>query len=145
VTSTTSVSADAEKALRAAMNRLLNGTSRHTDGRLTKGNLGREAQLSHATVHRATALLREWDQAVAARRDSPNRQQPKNEQVAELPKCRIDKTDECRDPRKRLEVAATFIATLHHENNALRAQLSRTAIVLPVDFTPAAAQPGTVS
>lgn len=112
-------------------------------GRLTKANLGREAQLSHATVHRVRAILLEWDQAVAARGDCLSGPQPDDEQVAQLRKRLTNKLDECRDLRRQLEAAATVIATLHHENNALRTQLSRTAIVLPVDFTAPAAHPGT--
>ena len=55
------VSAATETKLRAAMQRLLNGTPQHTDGALTKENLAREAAVSHATVHRAETILSEWN------------------------------------------------------------------------------------
>jgi predicted HD phosphohydrolase len=35
--------------------------------------------------------------------------------------------------RRQLDAAATVIATLHHENGALRAQLNRDAIVISID------------
>src|SRR5687768_7041682 len=43
-----------------------------------------------------------------------------------------DKSQECAELRKRLEAAATVIATLHHENMALRAQLDRQGTVVPI-------------
>ncbi|MFC5203799.1 hypothetical protein [Streptomyces kaempferi] len=61
------VSLTSETKLRAAMSRLLAGQPQHTDGALTKENLAREAGVSHATVHRATDILAEWD----ARNPSP--------------------------------------------------------------------------
>ena len=42
----------------------------HTDGALTKENLAREAQVSHATVHRAEDILAEWDAKVARPRSA---------------------------------------------------------------------------
>lgn len=44
---------DSEFKLRAAMERLLSGTAEHTDGRLIKENLYREAGVSRATMNRA--------------------------------------------------------------------------------------------
>jgi len=55
------VSPATETKLRAAMQRLLNGTPQRTDGALTKENLAREAAVSHATVHRAETILSEWN------------------------------------------------------------------------------------
>lgn len=55
------VSALTTAKLREAMARLLAGKPLHTDGALTKENLAREAQVSHATVHRALDVLAEWD------------------------------------------------------------------------------------
>ncbi|MGW0770070.1 hypothetical protein [Streptomyces sp. NPDC002676] len=43
------------------MTRLLAGQPQRTDGALTKENLAREAGVSHATVHRATTILAEWN------------------------------------------------------------------------------------
>lgn len=59
------VSQKTEGALRAAMKRLLEGASEHTDGRLTIANLAREADVSRATANRATAVLAEFRAAEA--------------------------------------------------------------------------------
>lgn len=59
------VSAKIAAKLREAMARLLAGDPQHTDGALTKENLAREAQVSHATVHRADDILAEWNGKVA--------------------------------------------------------------------------------
>ncbi len=58
------VSPATETKLRAAMQRLLNGTPQRTDGALTKESLAREAAVSHATVHRAETILAEWNACV---------------------------------------------------------------------------------
>ena len=62
---TRTVSQQPEDALRAAMMRLLEGTSVHTDGCLTVANLAREAGVSRATANRATAVLAEFRAAEA--------------------------------------------------------------------------------
>jgi acyl transferase domain-containing protein len=54
------VSQKTEDALRAAIKRLLDGTSVHTDGRLNVANLAREAGVSRATANRATVVLAEF-------------------------------------------------------------------------------------
>jgi hypothetical protein len=59
------VSQKTEDALRAAMNRLLEGASEHTDGRLSVANLAREAGVSRATANRAIAVLAEFRAAEA--------------------------------------------------------------------------------
>ncbi|WP_328619073.1 MULTISPECIES: hypothetical protein [unclassified Streptomyces] len=59
------VSTKTEQALRDAMERLLSGQSQHTDGKLTKNNLCREAEVSRATMNRATEILTEWDARTA--------------------------------------------------------------------------------
>ncbi|MFD9574552.1 hypothetical protein ACFWBI_32615 [Streptomyces sp. NPDC059982] len=59
------VSTKTEQALRDAMERLLSGQSQHTDGKLTKNNLCREAEVSRATINRATEILIEWDARTA--------------------------------------------------------------------------------
>jgi hypothetical protein len=59
------ISQKTEDALRTAMMRLLEGTSVHTDGRLTVANLAREAGVSRATANRATAVLAEFRAAEA--------------------------------------------------------------------------------
>jgi DNA-binding MurR/RpiR family transcriptional regulator len=59
------VSQKTEGALRAAMKRLLEGASEHTDGRLSIANLAREAGVSRATANRAAAVLAEFRAAEA--------------------------------------------------------------------------------
>jgi hypothetical protein len=126
------VSPHAAQALREAMSRLLTGQSRRTNGQLTKANLGREAGLSHATVHRAKAILAEWDKAVAACGETTVQQLHHDKEVADLRSLLAIKTQGYRELRRQLEAAATVIATLHHENNALRQQLSRSGTVVPL-------------
>lgn len=125
------VSPHAAQALREAMSRLLAGQSRRTDGRLTKANLGREAGLSHATVHRAKTILAEWDQAVAACGETTAEQLLHDNEIASIRLLLATKTQECGELRRQLEAAATVIATQHHENSALRQQLSRSGTVVP--------------
>lgn len=60
----TTVTPETEKKLRDAMQRLLAGTAKRTDGRLIKTNLQIEAGVSRATMNRATTVLAEWDAAV---------------------------------------------------------------------------------
>lgn len=74
----TAVSPASEKKLRDAMQRLLTGQSRRTDGRLTKANLHVEAGVSRATMNRAGAVLADWNTAVGAR------VAPRDSQIIEL-------------------------------------------------------------
>lgn len=60
------VSTRAAQQLRDAMQRLLAGRPQRTDGRLLKDNLWKEAQVSRATMNRATRILAEWDTKIAA-------------------------------------------------------------------------------
>ncbi|GAA0634801.1 hypothetical protein GCM10010174_65500 [Kutzneria viridogrisea] len=134
------VSPQAASALREAMNRLLIGQSRHTNGQLTKANLGREARLSHATVHRAKTILKEWDEAVAACGGTTAQQLRHDGETADLRARLATKTQECRELHRQLEAAATVIATLHHENTALRALLNRQGTVVPLGIRHATAE-----
>lgn len=71
----TTVSPATEKKLRDAIQVLLAGKSKRTDGRLTKANLHVEAGVSRATMNRAAAVIAEWNTAVdtqAAPRDAHN-------------------------------------------------------------------------
>ncbi|WP_410626197.1 hypothetical protein [Amycolatopsis sp. cmx-8-4] len=129
---TDDVSPGVHKALRDATQRLLAGRSKHTDGRLTKANLGREAGVSHATLYRAKAALTEWDEAIAALGTKTIRSTPVGDADTTLQIHLAQKTDECAELRRRLEAAATVIATLHHENTALRQQVSRGDTVVPI-------------
>ena len=60
----TTVTPETEKKLRDAMQRLLTGKAKCTDGRLIKTNLHIEAGVSRATMNRAAVVLAEWDSAV---------------------------------------------------------------------------------
>lgn len=124
------VSPRTAQTLRDAMKRLLDGNPNHTDGRLTKTNLGREAGVSHATLHRAKTILGEWDDAVAATGKRTAEQAKHHHETNTLRTDMAKKTEECTNLRKRLDAAATVIATLHHENIALRAQLARQGSVI---------------
>ncbi|MER9134033.1 MULTISPECIES: hypothetical protein [unclassified Mesorhizobium] len=68
----TALGPKSEAALRAAMERLLDGRPDRTDGALTVSNLAREASVSRATANRAVDLLAEFRAAEARhRRSSP--------------------------------------------------------------------------
>lgn len=121
-----------EKALREAMKRLLDGDPKHTDGRLSKANLGREARVSHATLFRAKTILAEWDDAVTALGNRTHQHTRHANESNSLRATLTKKTEECAELRRRLEAAATVIATLHHENTALRAQLNRQGTVVAI-------------
>ena len=73
-----SVGPATEKKLRDAMQRLLAGQSKRTDGRLTKANLHIEAGVSRATMNRADAVLTDWNTAVGTQ------VAPRDSQIVEL-------------------------------------------------------------
>ncbi|WP_329142872.1 hypothetical protein OIU91_04340 [Streptomyces sp. NBC_01456] len=132
-TITDHVSAETAKALRAAMERLLTGRPSRTDGRLTKENLYREADVSRATMNRAHKILAEWDRRTAAtdartpgevRRDDELRQLR-----AELKTIKRERTQ----LQGRLDASATVIAALHHDNAALREELGGRGAVVALD------------
>lgn len=66
----TALGPKSEAALRAAMERLLDGRPERTDGALTVANLAREAGISRATANRAGDLLAEFRGAEARQRRS---------------------------------------------------------------------------
>ena len=74
----TTVSPETEKKLRDAMQRLLAGRSKRTDGRLTKANLHVEAGVSRATMNRADAVIADWNSAVGTQ------SAPRDSQIAKL-------------------------------------------------------------
>ena len=114
------VSAKTATKLRGAMARLLAGESLHTDGALTKENLAREAQVSHATVHRADDILAEWKVKVARPVLRTPGEVARDETIAELRKqLRVAKT-EITDLNGKLDALATVTANLYHENLALK-------------------------
>jgi hypothetical protein len=74
----TAVSTATEKKLRDAMQLLLAGESKRTNGRLTKANLHTEAGVSRATMNRAAAVIADWNTAVG------RRSAPRDAQLVEL-------------------------------------------------------------
>lgn len=132
MTANDEVSSNTARALREAMRRLLAGKPERTDGRLTKANLGREADVSHATLFRATTILAEWDDAVTALGTRTRQQSSHNSETNSLRTSLAKKTNECTELRQRLDAAATVIATLHHENTALRQQVDQHGHVVPL-------------
>ncbi|MCQ4081955.1 hypothetical protein NGB36_15395 [Streptomyces sp. RB6PN25] len=115
-----SVSAATEKALREAMTRLVEGHPRFTDGALTKENLYREARVSRATMNRATAVLADWDTYVSEHGRRTRGESQRDAEIAELTRKLKAKTMECTQLQQKLDAAATVIAALHHDNEALR-------------------------
>lgn len=112
-------------ALRAAMARLFDGRPQRTDGRLTKENLYKEAQISRATMNRAHAVLAEWDAHLAAHGKTTPGEAQRNAVIDDLKRRLAKKTQECTRLENTLKAAATAIAALHHDNQALRQQLDR--------------------
>ena len=78
------VSPRAAKRLRDAMDRLLAGRPQRTDGRLIKDNLWKEADVSRATMNRATRILAEWNARVAACDGFTPREARKNDELTTL-------------------------------------------------------------
>ena len=119
------VSPHAAKRLRDAMDRLLAGRPQRTDGRLIKDNLWKEADVSRATMNRATQILAEWDTRVADCGGFTPREARKNDELATLRTKLADKTRECTELHHQLDAAATAIAALHHDNILLRQELEQ--------------------
>ena len=127
------------------MDRLLAGRPQRTDGRLIKDNLWKEADVSRATMNRATRILAEWDTRVAdcgrihAGRGPQERRthHPANKTRGQ-------------DPRvhgklhHQLDAAATAIAALHHDNILLRQELGQHGDIIALQHAPppADAHPG---
>ncbi|MFE5109462.1 hypothetical protein [Streptomyces sp. NPDC056663] len=134
------VSPKTEQALRDAMERLLTSNPQHTDGKLTKNNLCREAQVSRATMNRATDLLAEWDNRVGTSPASL-REQHRDAELAELRSKLRKSRQECRDLQDQVDAAATVIMTLLAENASLREHTtnqSAAVVPLPLDCAHAA-------
>ena len=111
--------------LRAAMTRLLAGDSLHTDGALTKENLAREAQVSHATVHRAADICAEWDARVARPVLRTPGEVRRDAELADL-KVKLAKANAAAtELLGKLDALASVTANLYHENQALRRRLDQ--------------------
>ena len=117
------VSPRTAKRLREAMDRLLTGQPRRTDGRLIKDNLWKEAGVSRASMNRATGILADWNTRIAACDGFTPREARKNDELATLRAALAAKTRECTELAHRLDAAATAIAALHHDNTLLRQEL----------------------
>ena len=119
------VSPRAAKRLRDAMDRLLAGRPQRTNGRLIKDNLWKEADLSRATMNRATRILAEWNSRVNACDAFTPAEARKNDEITTLRGKLADKTRECTQLHHQLDAAATAIAALHHDNTLLRQELDQ--------------------
>jgi len=115
------VSPASQKKLEDAVQRLLTGKSRRTDGTLTKNNLYIEAGVSRATMNRAASLLARWDAAVGSRSDP----RPEDEAAVQLRRDLKKAQDAARTLRSDLQAAATVIQALYAENLSLREKLKR--------------------
>lgn len=125
------VSPASEAKLSAAMARLLAGQPRHTDGALTKENLAREAGVSHATVHRATTVLAEWNTHVPNPvRRTPN-ERARDDTITTLRTQLAQARRQARELQGQLDALATVTAHLYAENLTLRRRLSRPTIAAP--------------
>jgi predicted RNase H-like nuclease (RuvC/YqgF family) len=128
------VSAATETKLREAMARLLAGAPLHTDGALTKENLAREAQVSHASVHRADAVLAEWDARVARPVLRSAGEARRDETIAELERKLREANRRATELQGKLDALASVTTNLYHENRQLRSRLEPgrgTLTVLP--------------
>ena len=116
------VSPASETKLREAMDRLLAGKPRRTDGRLIKENLYKEAGVSRATMNRAPSILAEWE----SKSGGP---QPRDRTIEQLQATDIELRSTIKDLRQKirgledqLTAAATTIGELHVENQILRGE-----------------------
>ncbi|MFJ9624698.1 hypothetical protein [Streptomyces sp. NPDC101181] len=117
------VSAATATKLREAMARLLAGEPLHTNGALTKENLAREAQVSHATVHRAEDILAEWDAKVARPILRSPGEVERDETIAKLRRQLRDSKANVTELQGKFDALAAVTANLYHENVALKRKL----------------------
>ncbi|MFI0219747.1 hypothetical protein [Streptomyces lydicus] len=118
----TSVSTKTEHKLRAAMDRLLAGKPQHSDGRLTKNNLALEAGVSPATMFRAKAVLADWDAHIDAHGSLTPGEARRDADIDDLRRQLAAAKKEITELNRRLTAATTVIASLHHDNQMLRAE-----------------------
>ena len=124
------VSAASAEKLRAAMARLLAGKPLHTDGALTKENLAREAQVSHATMHRAEDILAEWDAQVARPVLRTPGEVQRDETIAELRKQLREAKAQAAEKQGKLDALATVTANLYAENLVVKKRLGRKGVAV---------------
>lgn len=113
--------------------RLLTGRPQRTDGRLLKDNLWKEADVSRATMNRATQIMAEWDTRVAACDSFTPREARKNDELTTLRDTLAARTCECSQLRHQLDAAASAIAALHHDNMLLRQELGQHGELIALD------------
>ncbi|MFF7728810.1 site-specific integrase [Streptomyces sp. NPDC008001] len=107
------------------------GQPQHTDGKLTKNNLCREAGVSRVTMNRAPEILLDWDSRVAT---SPAgiQQRQRDTEVVELQRKLRKSREECHSLQEQVDAAATVIMTLLAENVSLREHaIGQPAAVIP--------------
>ena len=109
--------------LREAVARLLADEPLHTDGALTKENLAREAQVSHATVHRAEDVLGAMDTQVARPVLRTPGEVARDETIAELRKRLRASKSEITELNGKLDTLATVTVNLYSENKALKKRI----------------------
>lgn len=118
------VSAATETKLREAMARLLAGEPLHTDGALSKENLAREAQVSHATVHRAEDVLAEWDAKVTRPVLRTPGEVQRDDRIADLRKQLREAKAQATLIQGKLDALATVTANLYAENQSLKKKIA---------------------
>jgi chromosome segregation ATPase len=117
----TDVSPAVERKLRDAMQRLLEGQSKRTDGRLTKANLHVEAGVSRATMNRADAVIAEWNTAVGTNSAPRDAQLVKmQETVSNLKQTLAKLRQHNTELERRNQAAVTVIAELNAQLRASR-------------------------
>ncbi len=117
------VSAATERKLREAMQRLLDGVPLRTDGAITKENLAREADVSHASVYRAKTILAEWDAKVALPIVRSVGEVRRDETIAELQAKLRTANRRITELNGKLDALASVTANLYYENRILRSKL----------------------
>jgi hypothetical protein len=123
------VSLRTEQKLRAAMDRLCNGTSRCTNGQLTVSNLAKEAGISRATANRAEAVLVEFHNRIIAFQEAPEKLPDLRDQNRELERRLALVTAEKNQIIAALQATVTLLAqqvqALTLENERLRTSAVR--------------------
>ena len=128
----TTVTPETEKKLRDAMQRLLTGTAKRTDGRLIKNNLHVEAGVSRATMNRATEVIKEWNVAVGTESTPRDAELMRLEEAVSKLKNSVAKLREENTALKRKNQAAvTVIAELHAQLRSARGE-ERAGTVTPL-------------
>lgn len=115
------VSSSTERALRAALTRLVSGNATRTNGLLTVANLAREAGVSRATANRASVILAELREAAA-----------EAARLARLEKPRSPQIDGERDKRELENMIAQYVqvrALLQRADENRRSRRARIRLV----------------